>query len=174
MHWKEGSIPEGKEHHPVVNVSWHHTQAFCTWAGVRLPTEAEWEKAARGTDGRLYPWGDEPPNRQLCNFSGSQLKDTTPVGSYPSGASYYGVLDMTGNVWEWTSSLWGPEFERPKYRYPYDAIDGREDPNSSGRRVIRGHSFRPDEGNPRCDIRGYPDPGSMEDFIGFRVVSLDS
>lgn len=171
-HWVDGCIPDGKENHPVVNVNWHHAQAFCHWAGVRLPTEAEWEKAARGTDGRKYPWGNEPPSDQLCNFSGSQIKDTTPVGSYPNGASPYGVLDMSGNVWEWASSLWGPEVERPKYHYPYDAIDGREDKNASGRRIIRGGSFNPSEGNPHCAFRGYPNPDTVEDFIGFRVVRL--
>jgi len=89
-----------KQDHPVVCVSPNDAMAFCRWAEVRLPTEAEWERAAYGTDDRLYPWGKLPPNERLCNFGG-HVGDTTPVGSYLAGASPYGALDMAGNVWEW-------------------------------------------------------------------------
>jgi formylglycine-generating enzyme required for sulfatase activity len=89
--------------HPV-RVSWHDAVAYATWAGKRLPSEEEWEKAARGTDGRKYPWGDEEPTPDLCNF-GKNEGGTTPVGKYsPQGDSPYGCADMAGNVWEWTSS----------------------------------------------------------------------
>jgi formylglycine-generating enzyme required for sulfatase activity len=106
-HGRGSQVGKDKAQHPVTCVSWDDAQAFCRWAKVRLPTEAEWEKAARGTDGQLFPWGDEPPDPEWCNFADSQIHDTTPVGSYPRGASPYGVLDMTDNVWEWCSSLWG-------------------------------------------------------------------
>ena len=109
-----------KQDHPVTCVSWHDAVAFCKWAGVRLPTEAEWEKAARGTDGRIWPWGNREPNSGVCNFN-MTVGDTTPVGRYPDGKSPYGLLDVAGNVWEWTSSLWGKDVSKPEFGYPYDA-----------------------------------------------------
>ena len=104
VHWDEWrSYPPEKADHPVVNVSWEDANAFCAWAGCQLPTEQEWEKAARGTDGRTYSWGEQETQPNMANFD-KNIGDTTPVGSYPAGASPYGVLDMTGNVWEWTAS----------------------------------------------------------------------
>jgi len=172
-HWEGGNIPAGKENHPVVNVSWHDAVAFCEWlsqeAGrpFRLPTEAEWEKAARGTDGQIYPWGDEPPTAELCNFD-RNIGDTTPVGRYsPRGDSPYGCADVAGNAWEWTRSLYKG--------YPYDPADGREELDASefiaDLRVWRGGSWGNLQDDTRCAYRLWSDPDLSLDVIGFRCVS---
>jgi serine/threonine-protein kinase len=161
-HWKGGAIPTGKEQHPVVNVTWKDVQAFCQWANVRSPSEAEWEKAARGTDGRIWPWGNDAPTKEHCNF-GMNVGDTTPVGKYLKGASPYGVMDMAGNVWEWTGSLYKP--------YPYRADDGRENPEGDGTRTLRGGSWGFDVDLVRCVFRNRHYPWLRNVGVGFRVVS---
>lgn len=100
----EGTYLPEKINHPVVNVTWDDAQAFCRWANCRLPTEEEWEKAARGTDERLLPWGNDWHPEKYCNTQNANIKNTTPVDQYPDGISPYGVWDMLGNVWEWTAS----------------------------------------------------------------------
>ena len=159
-HWMNGIIPASKAHHPVVYVSWHAVQAFCAWAGVRLPSEAEWEKAARGTDGRRYPWGNEAPNNSRCNFD-MAVGDTTPVGQYPKGASPYGCLDMAGNVWEWMNSK--------SQVYPYKTADGREELTNNDPRSLRGGAFNDDKGFVRCAYREAYFPNFGYSSIGFRV-----
>jgi len=147
--------------HPVNNVSWNQANAYAAWAGGRLPSEAEWEKACRGTDGRLYSWGEEDPTSKLANYN-NDVGDTTPVGSYPAGASPYGALDMAGNVWEWTLSI-----EKP---YPYNAKDGREDPKAPGKRILRGGSYYYTQYQLHCTTRSGFTPTTANQHFGFRVI----
>ena len=160
------------DNHPVRYVTLRDTLAYCRWLSaktaleVTLPSEVEWEKAARGTGGQIYPWGNDPPTAELCNF-GRMVDDTTPVGKYsPKGDSPYGCTDMAGNVWEWTRSL--------AWDYPYDPDDGREDLEASGRRVLRGGAFAYIARLMRCAFRLRDDPYRLVENIGFRVVASSS
>jgi formylglycine-generating enzyme required for sulfatase activity len=181
-HWEDGRPPRGQESHPVVHVSWHEALAYCRWLSevtgkpITLPSEAEWEKAARGAaDKREYPWGDWQEGR--ANTEELGLNDTTPVGIVPEGASPHGVLDMAGNVWEWTRSVWGPFDERRsklelQFPYPYDPEDAREDLELDDNfvRVLRGGSFYLYQDLARCAFRYWVYPGDRDWYGGFRVV----
>lgn len=177
---------EKKKDHPVANVSWKDVEAYCQWLNelskgrrpsgfvLRLPTEAEWEKAARWRfplpsgesrgegESLIYPWGDAL-DKTKCNTSEGGKDDTTPVGSYsPQGDSPYGCADMSGNVWEWTHSIFKP--------YPYKLNDGRDNIKAEGRRVLRGGSFPSNGRYARCAFRvDYP-VIHLFNNVGFRVA----
>jgi formylglycine-generating enzyme required for sulfatase activity len=175
--WVGTSPPRGEADHPVVHVSCHDGLAYCRWLSAvtgktySLTSEAEWEKGARGTDGRTYPWGSRWSAKR-CNAAEGDQAATTPVGAYPRGVSPYGLLDMAGNVWEWTRSLWG------NYPYPRTAKgrERREDlqaPDDQAR-VLRGGTFLSNRWVVRCAYRHAGLPDARHGDIGFRVVMRPS
>lgn len=155
----------GFEDHPAVEPSWRGARAYCLWRGARLPTEAEWERAARGADGRTYPWGEAPPDDTRARFAAA-FNATVPVGRYAAGATPDGVQDLAGNVHEWTSSLYRP--------YPWRADDGREDADDPGERVTRGGGHDSRAAELRAAWRGKGvsrGPRAGHHNIGFRCAA---
>jgi formylglycine-generating enzyme required for sulfatase activity len=172
--WSEQSSYPNR---PVMGVSWFEAIAYCRWLHavilsaaknlvppgycVRLPTEAEWEKAARAGDARRFPWGDAAWDENRANVE-NRVGRASAVGGFPAGATPSGIYDLSGNVWEWTASLYRP--------YPYRPEDGRNDPEAEGSRVVRGGSWGDVQMNARCAVRNRNVPAAFDDGFGFRVV----
>lgn len=162
LHSRHFGRPELADH-PVIGVTWYEAQDYCEWAGRRLPTEAEWEKAARGVDGRIFPWGNDPPTPERAAFD---LKDgTRPVGSYPEGASPYGALDMAGNAWEWVADTYDPD-----YYSVSPEVNPTGPPVSVNNRGVRGGAWNTAPFTVRAANRFWSFP-RRDYFDGFRCAS---
>ena len=167
--WDEPEDWEEQQQHPnrpVVGVSWYEASAYARWAGVRLPTEAEWERAARGAEGRKWPWGDDEHNPELLNCWESKIKHPTPVGVYPRGATPEGIADLAGNVWEWCLDWFGEYSTKP-----------RKNPNGPKKgdgRVVRGGAWLNEPRNCRSSYRYWDVPTYRSEYWGFRVVRISA
>ena len=179
----QAKVPPAEKHqHPVVGVSWDDALAYCRWLqaktgrAYRLPTEAEWEEAARGTDGLRYPWGNAPDSSR-CNSLEAGIGSTSPVQQYVGrGESCYGVCDLVGNAWEWTSTCWGTDRTRARFTPPYQPNDGRDNlaplgtPGEREFRICRGGSFKETLDRTSCTSRARVAANVRDSSRGFRVA----
>lgn len=162
----------GRGQRPVINISWDKAILYCKWltrkigVSFRLPTESEWEKAARGIDGRRYPWGYEPPDDKVANFSEANILKTTEVGGFPNGASPFGCLDMAGNVSEWCQDWWDEKNELTQ-----STTRNPTGPSRGASRVIRGGSWASMKFDMACTSRTGQKPGDYNERTGFRLAS---
>jgi iron(II)-dependent oxidoreductase len=162
IHWQRGSYPTGLARHPITNVSWQDAKVYAEWMGARLPTEAEWEKSARGTDERLYPWGSRFVDDR-CN-SNNVVGTTLPVDEFPLGRSPYGLWDMSGNVYEWCEDFYDEGY------YTYSPSTNPKGPEGGQERSIRGGFFGETRPNVRTTHRNSAPDSHTRDNVGFRLA----
>ena len=182
-HWPEGKLPQSAERHPVTNINWYDAIRYAEWAGRRLATESEWEKAARGIDGRLYPWGNQFSHYKLhyvlpyipddlndaqlmLELSHRQTSLIADVDTYPNGSSPYGIFDMLGNVWEWTQDWYDATY------YNIAPTANPPGPTAGTYRVIRGGGSSSDPEKLRCAYRARMEPDVRDVSVGFRCALL--
>jgi len=167
--WNNGSISKNKEDHPVVNVTLYDADTYKKWLGqkcnekIAIPTEAQWEKAARGTDERKFPWGNEAPNDNLSNYH-KKIRDTTTVDSYPRGVSPYSAMDMAGNVWDWVNDWYDRSY------YSVSPLNNPTGPTIGNYKVIRGGSWSRDSSRLRTANRFFLNPAKRNTHLGFRCA----